>query len=675
LIPTRNTEMYAQYHWLMYTLAAIAVIILCKGIYDHYKLWRLGQPEDRERWCQVGPGLWRVVKGTLGHFRILRERYPGVMHWMFFWGFAIFALGTLSIAVRDHTGLPTFQGWYYLILSLMLNIFSLLVIIAVIMALWRRIVIKPDRIDNKTEDWISLAFVFFLVVTGLLLSGLRIAFTEDNWALWRPLGYFVSTWFSNIDSSLLKDVHQVAWWVHVCIAMGFAAYMPYSKLFHIITGPVNQYLAKETAAQIIEPIDLEDESIEQFGVAEVQHFTWKHLLDTDACIRCGRCQDNCPAYISGKPLSPKKMIQDLKSHLRVAAAKLDTKQQAKGGEIEEADDLPSLIDEIGEEEVWACTTCGSCEEQCPMFVEHIPKIVELRRNLVMMESSFPSEAQVAFRGMENNGNPWNQGWMTRSDWAKDLDVPEWDDEHPAEYLYWPGCSGAFDSRNRKVAVAMVKLLKKAGVSFAILGNEEKCCGDSARRLGNELLYQTLANENIETLNSHGVKKIITSCPHCFNTLKNEYPQFGGNFEVIHHSVFLSKLLKENKLKPNDATDLTKEIVCTYHDSCYLGRYNGIYDEPREILRSVPGIEHREMARNRYKGFCCGAGGGRMWLEEAAEQRVNIRRTEEALDRGVNLIVTACPFCLIMLEDGTKAKDVNEQVETKDIAEVLWESVN
>jgi Fe-S oxidoreductase len=478
------------------------------------------------------------------------------------------------------------------------------------------------------------------------------------------------------------EIHQVTWWIHLCIALGFIAYIPYSKLFHIFTGPVNQYLAKEKAAQSIQPLDLEDETIEQFGVAEIQHFTWKDLFDCDACIRCGRCQENCPAYISGKPLSPKKLIQNLKSHLQIAATKLTAEPTAEEKDKEDNVFMPLVPSVVGDEEIWACTTCGACEELCPMYVEHIPKIVELRRNLVMMESSFPSEAQIAFRGMENNGNPWNQSWMSRSDWAKELDVPVWDDEHPAEYLYWPGCSGAFDSRNRKVATAMVKLLKKAGVSFAILGNEEKCCGDSARRLGNELLYQTLANENIETLNGHGVKKIITSCPHCFNTLKNEYPQFGGNFEVIHHSVFLNRLLREGRLTPNDsilkkkleASDVKKEIACTYHDSCYLGRYNDIYDEPREILRSVPGFELREMARNGYKGFCCGAGGGRMWLEETAEQRVNFRRTKEALDTGANVIVTACPFCLIMLEDGTKAMDVNEQVETKDIAEVLWESV-
>ncbi len=691
MIPTRNTEMYAQYYWLMYTLMVIAIIIFCKGVYDHYKLWKLGKPERRERWWPPGPGIVRVVKGTLGHARILREDYPGTMHFMIFWGFIIFALGTASIAVHEHTGLPTFQGWYYLVVSFILNVFALLVVVAILMALWRRLVARPEGIDSQTDDWVALAIIFLIVATGLLLGGLLIAITQDPWAAWRPVEYLISTGFSGVDPQRLLGVHQVVWWIHVCLAMGFIAYIPYSKLFHIFAGPVNQYLARDKAAQSMQPLDLEDESIEQFGVAEIQQFTWKQLLDGDACIRCGRCQDNCPAYISGKPLSPKKLTQDLKNHLRVVAPKLAAALKATDEKKDEATPMPLAPDVIAEEEIWACTTCRSCEEQCPVFVEHVPKIVDLRRNLVMMECSFPSEAQTAFRGMENNGNPWNQGWKCRSDWTKDLAVPEWDDEQPPEYLYWPGCSGAFDNRNRKVATAMVALLKKAGVSFAILGNEEKCCGDSARRLGNEMVYQTLAKENIETMSGHGVKKIITSCPHCFNTLKNEYPQFGGCYEVIHHSVFLSRLLRDGRLKPVqssqpgitggpllpkilEAGGLNPAITCTYHDSCYLGRYNDIYNEPREILRSISGFRIKEMGRNRYRGFCCGAGGGRMWLDETPEQRVNFKRTEEALETGASLIVTACPFCLTMLEDGTKAKDVNEQVKTRDIAEVLWDSI-
>jgi len=664
LIPTRPTEMYAAYYGIMYSLMVISIVIFCWGFYQRLKPLRLGQPEERLK--PPIPRIVRFLKNTVGHVRILRESYPGVMHWMIFWSFIVFALGTASIAVHEHTGLPTFQGGYYLFLSLILNVFALLVLVAIVMAAWRRLVTKPDGIDSQNDDYIALGLIFLIVVTGLFLGGLLIAITQDPWGTWRPVEYLISTWFAGTPPARLQIIHAVLWWVHVCLALGFIAYIPYSKLFHIFAGMMNQYLAKDKAARSMQPLDLDDENAEQFGVAEMRQFTWKQLFDGEACVRCGRCQDNCPAYISGKPLSPKKFTQDLKNHLRSIAPVM-----AKAiRENQEQEAVPLVPGVIEEETIWSCTTCRSCEEQCPMFVEHVPKIVDIRRNLVMMESSFPGEAQIAFRGMENNGNPWNINWKSRLEWAKDLDVPVWAECPDAEYLYWPGCSGAFDNRNKKVAVALVGLFKKAGVSFAILGNEEKCCGDSARRLGNEYLYQTLANENVETLNSSGVKKIITSCPHCFNTLKHEYPQLGGSYEVIHHTVFLNKLLKEGKLEPQKNVAAT----CTYHDSCYLGRYNDIYDEPRKVLESIPGIRLKEMGRNRSKGFCCGAGGGRMWLDEPMDQRVNFRRTEQALETGADSILTACPFCLTMLDDGIKAKDMAEQVKTKDIAEVLWESV-
>lgn len=660
MIPTRPVNMYSEYNGLLYTLVALSLIIFCKGFYDHYKLWKLGKPEERGKSASIG----RFIKNTFGHARILRESYPGTMHWLIFWAFIILFVGTMSIAVYEHLGLHTFHGTYYLILSFVMNIFGFLAMVAIIVALWRRYVNKPEGLDNKTDDWVTLVIIFLIMATGFLLSGLRIAFSQDPWASWRPVGYLVSTWFSGVSSSSLRAVHRVMWLVHMCLSLGFIAYIPYSKLFHIIAGPLNQYYAKDKAAQSLQLLDFEDESIEQFGVAEIQHFTWKQLLDGDACIRCGRCQDNCPAYISGKPLSPKKFTQDLKSCLLTIGLKL-----AKNKTDEEISKT-IVPDVVTDEEVWACTTCRACEEQCPMFVEHVPKIVDLRRNLVMMESNFPKEAQIAFKGMETNGNPWNIGWQSRENWAMELGVPQLADNPQAEYLYWPGCSGAFENRNQKVSNAIVSLLKKAGISFAILGNEEKCCGDSARRMGNEYLYQSLARENIETLNNYGVKKIITSCPHCFNTLKNEYPQLGGNYEVIHHTVFLNRLIEEGKLKPQRAIEKT----CTYHDSCYLCRYNDIYNEPRAVMRSISGIKLEEMDRNKYKGFCCGAGGGRMWLEEPSDKRVNFVRTEEALETGADLILTACPFCLIMLEDGLKAKDLSEKVKTKDIAEVLWESI-
>ncbi len=658
-MPTRDVEMYHSSYIFMWLLTVVTFIIFGYGIYSRYKLWKIGVPEDRKDTASFG----RFISNTFGHVRLLRDAYPGIMHLFILWGFIVLAIGTASLVVHTDFGIEIFNGPYYLGLSLFLDIFGLLAIIGIGMAMWRRYVTKPDRLDNKPDDAISLVLILAILVTGFVLEGLRIVFTNDPWAGWTPVGAAIASLFGGAEPGTLKSIHAVFWYTHMLLTFGFIAYIPYSKLAHIIYGALNQYLAKGKAAQSLMPLDLENEELEQFGVAEIQQFTWKQLMDGDACIRCGRCQDNCPAHLTGKPLSPKNFTQNLKNHLTEVGPLLLNKKD------DEEISKPMVPEVVKDDEVWACTTCGSCEEQCPMFVEHVPKMVDLRRNLVMMESHFPQEAQLAFRGMENNGNPWNIGWKSRAEWADDLEITQLGEDQNVEYLYWPGCSGAFDNRNKKVATAVVNLFKKAGVSFGILGLEEKCCGDSARRLGNEYLYQMLAQENVENLNGYGVKKIITSCPHCLNTLKNEYPQFGGNYEVIHHSEFLSNLVSQGKLQPQKSI----EAACTYHDSCYLGRYNEIYAEPRAIVGSIPGLKMTEMERNKEKGFCCGAGGGRMWLEEHGE-RINMNRTEQALATGSNLIVTACPFCLTMLEDGTKAKDVVDDVKTKDLAEILWESV-
>ncbi|AVX20604.1 Fe-S oxidoreductase [Carboxydocella sporoproducens DSM 16521] len=662
MVPSRQLGMYHEQYIVMWSLLVLTLIVFAKGIYERYKVWQVGQPE--KRWQSEHASWKRFLSNSFGHLRLLRDKYPGIMHWLIFWGFVVFAIGTLSVMLEEDFKIPIYRGSYYLVLSFLLDIFGAGAIVGLLMALWRRYVIRPPRLDSNPDDGVTLLLILGIIVTGFILEGLRISFTKDPWAGWTPVGFMLAKSFSQMAETAQRNLHQVIWWIHLLLTFGFIAYIPHSKLFHIITGSLNQYLAKDKAAQALVPLNLEDENIEQFGIAEIQQFTWKQLMDGDACIRCGRCQDNCPAHLTQKPLSPKKFTQDLKNHLYERVEKFRQTNEEIGG--------LALVPEVIEEDVvWSCTTCRSCEEQCPVFVEHVPKIVDLRRNLVMMESNFPSEAQLAFRGMENNGNPWNIGWKSRADWAQELSVPLLVEDSEVEYLYWPGCSGAFDNRNKKVAIAVVKLLQKAGVSFGILGTEEKCCGDSARRLGNEYLFQNLAQENIETMNGYGVRKIITSCPHCYNTIKNEYPHFGGNYQVYHHSEFLAQLLKEGRLKPQKKLDLQ----CTYHDSCYLGRYNDIYTEPRAILDTITGLAVLEMERNREKGFCCGAGGGRMWLEEHIGKRINLERTEQALTTGANTIVTACPFCLTMLEDGTKMKNVNETIKTKDLAELLWESLN
>ncbi|MFZ3130260.1 MAG: heterodisulfide reductase-related iron-sulfur binding cluster [Desulfosporosinus sp.] len=662
---------------LIYIPMIIALIIFGYGVYKHVQLWKLGQPENRTE--NIGQGIKDLFVYGIFHKRILKEAFPGLMHLGIFVGFVFFFFATAIITIKMDIGPDFYWGYLYLFIKLTTNLFGLLALIAILALAYRRYIQKPDYLDNKPEDGIALALLFVLLSTGFLIQGARIASISDPWASYAFVGQWIAALLvANYNEAQILSLHAFLWWFHLLLAMSFIAYIPYSKFFHIFLGLANQFMRKRGPIGIPEPIDFEDESLETFGRSQMREFSWKTWFNSDACIRCGRCQNNCPAYLSGKHLSPKRIIQDMKvlmqeTALAVAEGKMPRNIQVADADAEaaaasEAEEWTgrALIGEVIEEEdLWACTTCRSCEQQCPIFVEHVDKTIDMRRNLVLMETRFPSEAQLAFKNMENNGNPWGIGWSTRADFLTSLGVKTFEEDPEAEYLYWPGCSGAFDARNQKVSAALVKLLQAAGVHFAILGNEEKCCGDSARKLGNEYLFYSLATENIEVMKGYGVKKIIAQCPHCFNLLKNEYPQLGGNFEVIHHTVFLSDLVKSGKLKLSASGG--KSI--TYHDSCYLGRYNEIYAQPRELLKAV-GLEIREMAHTGEKSFCCGAGGGRMWLEENEGQRINEMRTDEAIAVNVDLVGTACPFCLTMIADGIASREVGEQLKALDIAEIL-----
>ncbi|MDP3955538.1 MAG: (Fe-S)-binding protein, partial [bacterium] len=459
--------------------------------------------------------------------------------------------------------------------------------------------------------------------------------------------------------------------------MGFIAYLPYSRLLHIITSPANQFFASLKPAGSLEPIR-DFETAESFGVGKLEDLTWKQIFDSEACTRCGRCQEGCPAYLSGKPLSPKKFIQDLKTYWLAKTEKAVIVQEAiaAGGVQAEAaaeitaDDkvLPGEVIDL--HELWACTNCMYCMEHCPVLIEHVPKIIGMRQYKVLTEAEFAPELQLTYRNMENNSNPWGIGAHLRADWSKDLGIKTLAEDQGVEYLFYVGCSGSFDERGKKVAVALARILQTAGVSFGILGNEEGCCGDSAMRGGNEYLYQAMAQANIETMNGYGVKKIIAICPHGYNALKKDYPNFGGNFEVYHHTEIIADLLKQGKIS------LKKPVAgrFTYHDSCFLGRYNGVYDAPRTILQAVPGMELVEMERNREKAFCCGAGGGRMWMEEDQGERINDLRTDQAIAVQAATVAVACPFCLTMVTDGIKDRQKEESMAALDIAEIVWKSM-
>jgi Fe-S oxidoreductase/nitrate reductase gamma subunit len=669
---------------VLYLLFLIAAGICIYFFYKRYKLWRIGTPENR--FNDKGARFWAAIKYILTHKKILRESGSGIMHLLIFWGMVVLFIATALTVVQEDFRIVILYGPFYLyFMALIVDIGGLALIIGILVAIYRRYLKKTEGLDNKPEDAILLTLLLVIGLTGFFTEGLRIVGTNDPWAIWSPIGYVVSLLLTGLSESTILGIHKVIWWVHGGLAFIFIAYFAYAKMLHMLLIPANVYFQSAEPKGVLPYIDMEDEDAETFGVSKLEEFTWKDILDTDACVRCGRCQNNCPAYLSGKPLSPKELLQDLNAHLKekgpiLLAAKppkksgteetAETVETAVTAHLTEAQqailDKPLVGDVISEETLWACTTCRSCMEQCPAMNEHVPKIIKMRTYQVLMESNFPPEAQLTFRNMENNGNPWGIGWQTRDSWAAELDVKTLDEEPEAEYLYWPGCSGAYDARNKRVTTAMVKIMRSAGVNFAILGNAEKCCGDSARRMGNEFLYYSLAQENIETMNGYGVKKIITQCPHCFNALKNDYPQLGGNYEVIQHAQFLEQLLKQGKIKVTQPMQGTK---VTYHDSCYLGRYNDIYDEPRAILRAC-GANVVEMERTGDKSFCCGAGGGRMWLEENIGERINQMRTDQAIATHAEGISTACPFCLTMLFDGVKVRELEQTVKTRDIAEIL-----
>jgi Fe-S oxidoreductase/nitrate reductase gamma subunit len=651
----------------VYLISLIAVIVLILGIRKRIKLWKLGQPEKRtdQIWTRIKSVLWF----GFGHGRTLKELYPGIFHFLLFWGFVILFIGTLIIFLQEDIFSPIFNyfffhGNFYLWFSLILDIFGGLAIIGVLIALYRRYITRPERLDNILDDAATLILLLLILVTGFLVEGFRIASDFPGFERWSFVGWTTAKVISSAGIAATSSLvwHRVMWWFHFAFATIFIVYIAYSKLFHILASSLTQFFRSLGPRGAIKPIaDMENQ--ETFGVSRVEEFTWRQLLDADGCTRCGRCQDNCPAFLSEKSLSPKKIIQDLKSNL------LETSKVISHKESE--DKRPALIGKsIIEDELWACTTCYACQETCPVFVEQVGTIVDMRRYLVLMESKFPQEVTQVFKNMETNYNPWAIGFATRADWAKGLGVKTLAEDKNVDILYWVGCAGSFDDKNKKVSKAMVKILQKAGVNFGILGTEELCCGETARRIGNEYLAQILIEQNMENLKKYGVKRILTTCPHGYNTFKNEYPLFGAEFEVIHHTEFILDLIKNGKLK------IKKEIKdkLVYHDSCYLGRYNNIYDSPREILSKVAAGDILEMERRRNKGFCCGAGGGRMWMEETIGKRINQMRVQQANETGAETIVSACPYCLTMLSDGIKEINLEEKMSALDLAEIVEQSL-
>jgi len=642
----------------------ITLIFFIYGIYKRTRLWQIGKPEDRfDRKRERFRRLWR--EGIL-QIKILKERVPGLMHVFLFWGFLIPLVIIILLNLRLDLYLPK---WLAATISVLLDVCGLAALIGIVIAFYRRYIQKLEQLDRQVEDAIVLGLLFIIVMSGLIVEGLRLSIASTGTGFWSPIGWLMGTVFRLFDGENIQAViHQIARRIHLFVVLGFIAYLPHSKLRHIFTSPLNIYFSSFKPKGELTSLDLENiEEVESFGVANIEDFTWKQLLDLDACTKCGRCQAVCPAHQSEKPLSPKKLILDLKKHWQERGKEL----LARSGNGKAAEEFPEsgIIEKvISEDTIWACTTCRACLEECPVMIEHIQKVVDLRRYLVLMLSQFPKEVQLVLKNLTNNFNPWGIGFSSRGEWAAGLDVKTFSGEDDSEILYFVGCAGAFDDRYKKVAQAFVKILNTAGIKFGILGAEEKCCGDSARRIGEEYLFQTLAQENIATFQQHNVKKIVTTCPHGYNSLKYEYPKFDGNFEVIHAVELMADLLKQGKISLKNS--FNQSIVL--HDSCYLGRYSNLYDQPREIIQNISGVTLLEMKRNRDKSFCCGAGGGRMWFEETIGKRINNMRVEQALETKPDAVGVSCPFCLTMFEDGIKDKGVEQSVKTYDLIElVAW----
>jgi len=670
----------------IWAVTAVALGVMGYGLWSRWRLWKQGASGELD--ASFLHHLTRLLAVGVLQKKVVRRRYSGTMHALLYTGFIALAIGTtlvfLNVDVLAYFDIDILRDRPYLIFEFSLDLMGLAFIVGLGMVFYRRLVERPKYLRTERPDLVLPGLLLLLMIQGFLLEAVRLAVTQPAWQEWSFVGYGMSLGLRalGIDERLVAvDVsgatvtvlpnpalawgYGILWWFHAGTWTYMLAVLPWTKASHFLFSPANTFFERASPyGRLPKPFDIDaltqpDAPSPKFGATTTKDFAWLDRLQLDACTICGRCTSVCPAWTTGKPLDPMRVILDL----RTAMVK-EARGEDLGG---------SLADYVGYEELWDCTTCMACMEECPVSIRHVPFIVELRRNYAMELGKIPEESQGMLRNIETNYNPWGIGWDQRARWAEGLGVKTMSEVAAeggtVDVLYWVGCAASFDDRNRKVAQSFARLLQRAGVRFAILGPEERCTGDPARRLGNEYLAQTMIKGNVETLNRYGVKRIVATCPHCFNAIKHEYPDFGGAYDIVHHSVYLDELIAAGRLRP------TKEIreLLTYHDPCYLGRYNKVYDEPRDVLLRLPGVRTVEMEQCRERGFCCGAGGARMWMEERKGERMNHRRLEHVSETGAKAVATGCPYCLIMLDDAAKTKD-REDIRRFDVAELLERSL-
>lgn len=631
----------------MYAAALAASLIFFLGISNKIKGWKQGRKANYRP-----SNIFIKSKNMFLHDKdIFKSTLRRFMHLGIFYGFLVLLSGSTVIALQDYFGI---HGSFYLIISLLLDVFGFIAITGVVIAVYKKYINKSDNKNKTIDDAISLTLLFIILLTGFILEGLRIFAAGDVWAQWSPVGLTIAVIVqkSGLSIGLARSFHAVLWYCHMLLSLGFIAYIPHSKLFHMVASPLSIFFKTFSAIGTLTPAGIITQQGGKMGAARLEHFTRKQLLELDACLSCVRCEKHCPAYESGAPFSPRLLLQDLKKHAQQKYSFFGT--SVKGF------DSHLIGTVVSQEALLSCTSCGLCELRCPVSMEHVSRIIDMRRSFMSGDNGYPNEFKQLFGNLSQEGNPWGAS----PNRLAALEAPLISEKIRTDILYWIGCVGTYDSRNKQVTQAMLNLLKKADVDFAVMGGEGKCCGDTARRLGNECLFQQLAAENINTLKRYKFNTIVTACPHCYNTLKNEYPALGGVYKVLHHSEFIIQLIESGKILPKA---IDKRRV-TFHDPCYLGRYNNITSAPRKVLASIPGVELTEMKSTKTKSHCCGAGGGQIWREHKLTKKISSLRAQEAINIKADIIASACPLCLLSmtdalcsLEPGLKILDIAEMI--------------